>query len=560
VNAALASAAGQGARAVGCAAGGQRRALRVAGVVALGLAALLVPFRGSGQLLSPGPLAGAHAELEGLRNCTACHELGRKGASDARCRSCHTLIDTRIKAGRGYHASVEGQTCASCHKEHQGRDFDVLRLDTARFDHGEIGYALEGGHSDSRCRDCHRTDRIKAPDVLAWARQHGNSGRTLLGLGRSCRGCHGEDDAHGAQFRGRECETCHATSTWTEAVRFDHDRAGYRLTGGHRQARCEGCHPMEGAGETATVKYTGVPVGTCAGCHEDYHKGGMGGDCASCHDTRGWAALNRSAMASRFDHARTKFPLGGKHADAECAACHARPRRRNDPVHIRIVAGTEASSFPQPRAGACTECHVDGHAGELTDRSDGGACQVCHGEDGWTPAGFGIERHNAETAFALNGAHVVAFCSGCHAPAPAGRTALTFAVAARDCAACHRQKDPHSGRFGARPCESCHITDSFRTTRFAHDSVGGARCRTCHEPDDPHAGQFHDARCESCHGTVSWATLAFDHQRARFPLDGQHANVACALCHTPEAASGGALFVRYRPLRTECSACHGSVS
>lgn len=539
----------------------RRSAKPLALALAVGLAVLAIPAGGAGQLLSPGPLTTPHADLEGLRNCTNCHELGRKGASASRCRSCHTVIDTRIKAERGYHASVKDQACSSCHKEHQGRDFSLVRLDTARFDHADTGYRLDGAHGDAGCRACHQAVRVNAPDVLAWGREHGSLGRTLLGLGRSCRGCHTDDDAHGSQFRGRECETCHATSSWERAERFDHDKAGYRLTGEHRQASCDGCHPREGAGETAIVKYGGVRVGNCSTCHEDNHKGAMGASCTTCHDPRGWKSLDRNAVASRFDHGRTKFPLRGRHAAADCAVCHARPRRREDPVHIRIVAGTERSSFPRPRAGSCAECHSDAHAGELSGRPDAGSCESCHGEEGWTPAGFGVERHNEETGFALTGAHVVTFCVDCHtARGTSPGSKLAFKVAAQDCASCHRKDDPHEGRFGERACEGCHVTEAFKAARFEHDSIAATPCRTCHEPDDPHAGQFGDTGCDRCHQTASFVIPAFDHGQTRFRLDGKHAAVACALCHTPEATNDGVAIVRYRPLRTECTACHGSVS
>jgi hypothetical protein len=40
-------------------------------------------------------------------------------------------------------------------------------------------------------------------------------------------------------------------------------------------------------------------------------------------------------------------------------------------------------------------------------------------------------------------------------------------------------------------------------------------------------------------------------------LDGAHEQVACAACHGLERGPGGEPMVRYRPLETECIACHG---
>jgi len=526
------------------------------------LAVLAFAEGGTGQLLSPGPLTSPHASLEGLRNCTSCHELGRKGAADSRCRSCHTVLDDRIEADRGWHASVKSQACAECHKEHLGRSFALVRLDSATFEHARTGYRLDGAHREARCRDCHRSDRVRSPEVIEWAREHDVLGRTMLGLDSSCRSCHAEDDAHGRQFAGRECETCHATGEWEKAERFDHDKTKYRLVGEHRQASCDGCHPTEGSGERAIVRYSDIRTGTCGACHEDTHKGAMGAACASCHDPRGWNSLDRTRVASRFDHGRTHFPLRGRHAAADCASCHSRPRRTGDPVRIRLVAGTERASFPQPRAEACADCHVDAHDGELAAREDRGACESCHGEHGWMPASFGVERHDAETGFALAGAHRVTFCSGCHASPAAGTNGpqLSFATAAGDCASCHRKDDPHEGRYGERPCETCHATASFTDARFDHTASATTACSSCHQPDDPHASQFGETGCESCHTTTSFAIPGFDHDRTRFRLDGKHAGVACSGCHAPEPGKDGAGIIRYRPLRTECTACHGSAS
>ena len=54
--------------------------------VVLGAFLLLVSGAPLGaQIISPGKLSAAHASLDGMTNCTQCHELGKKGASDAKC-------------------------------------------------------------------------------------------------------------------------------------------------------------------------------------------------------------------------------------------------------------------------------------------------------------------------------------------------------------------------------------------------------------------------------------------------------------------------------------------
>ena len=45
--------------------------------------------------LSPGDLTTAHAKLEGMSNCTQCHDLGNK-VTNARCLACHKELQSLI--------------------------------------------------------------------------------------------------------------------------------------------------------------------------------------------------------------------------------------------------------------------------------------------------------------------------------------------------------------------------------------------------------------------------------------------------------------------------------
>jgi len=170
--------------------------LLTASAAALGLLLTAAPAAHA-QLLSPGRLAQAHAELEGLRNCTQCHQLGQRGISAERCLNCHTEVGTRIAADRGYHASVPENTCADCHQDHLGETFDLLRLDEDAFDHLDTGYALELSHASLDCRDCHQASNIADPGVVALMTERGALDRTFLGLPTDCAGCHQDESPHG---------------------------------------------------------------------------------------------------------------------------------------------------------------------------------------------------------------------------------------------------------------------------------------------------------------------------------------------------------------------------
>jgi hypothetical protein len=507
------------------------------------------------QLISPGKLSSAHAELEGMRSCTSCHELRKPGISPTRCLSCHEPLQSRIAAGRGYHARLANDECGECHKEHFGREFDVLRLDTASFDHTRTGYRLEGAHTTTGCRECHTATNIAAADVRAWATRHDAGAKTLLGLPTTCPICHAGDDPHAGQFR-TGCDRCHAVTEWGRAERFDHARASYRLTGQHRQASCSGCHTRQLTNGRETVRYRGIDALGCASCHEDAHAGAMGATCTSCHDTDGWTRVDRASVANRFDHARTRFPLRGRHAAADCAACHSTATRTAG-IRVRLARSNRSATYPRPAFDSCSACHLDFHEGEFTASAGGVACSGCHTEHGWEPTTFDLERHGRGSRFPLEGAHIATLCTACHGGVtPPERP--RFRLADTECTACHREDSPHGERFASRTCAECHEAASFQVSRFDHARAAGESCASCHLADEAHAGQFGDRSCETCHATESWRIERFDHARTRFALDGAHVRVACVQCHKP-AVEGGRSVVMYTPLRMECSACHGSV-
>jgi hypothetical protein len=534
------------------------------------LALVARPARANAQLISPGKLSTAHAELEGVRGCTNCHELRKTGIANGKCLSCHEVLATRMTAGRGYHAQRAQQSCAECHKEHFGRDFEVVRLDVATFDHARTGYRLETGHTRVECRACHRAERIESADVQDWTRAHGNAEATYLGLGTACITCHGTDDPHGGQFGQRKCDACHSAGEWNSPVRFDHARTSYPLTGRHRDVECGACHPTERANGASRVRYDGVPATGCNACHTDPHGGAMNNACASCHETGGWKRVSRATVENRFDHTRTRFPLRGRHAEAACADCHASALNAATGIAIRYAKGAGTATYPRPLFDGCQACHTDYHERAFAGSPGGPACGGCHTESGWSPVSFDIERH-ARTAYPLTGAHIAVACSACHGAggrsttAPPGRLAspvrpkAVFRLASQDCVACHREHSPHGERFGERPCSACHETATFEVKTFDHALAGREPCRSCHASDNPHRDQFGDAGCETCHETRSYRIERFDHTRARFTLDGAHARVPCAGCHTTGASDANG-FVRYRPLRTECTACHGGAT
>ncbi len=512
--------------------------------------------------LSPGELHKSHQQLEGVTNCTQCHEAG-EGLSPAKCLDCHTLLAQRIAAGKGLHAKSGFADCGSCHIEHQGRDFDLVYWPQGmeNFSHAETGFELQGAHKKVKCRDCHNPQNIVNRGPLLSAGK--DLSRTFLGLQTNCLSCH--EDTHRGQLAGN-CLNCHDQDKWKPLARFDHSAARFRLSGRHQNVACESCHKTEHDAAGAFIRFRGMPFGDCNSCHRDPHQGRLSGACRTCHSTSGWQVLARNG----FDHSSTRFPLTGLHKTLDCKACHK--------SHSTLSFGT------------CADCHVDVHRGQLASGTD---CSACHTTAGFSPAQFSLDQHR-QSDFPLLGAHRAIPCEACHQPLSpsADRGRLRFRFADKTCQGCHN--NPHSGLTvstinseSPNWCSACHTNNSWRDVSFDHTITGFAlegehartsckgchknagntvafgglsqkkNCSSCHE--DVHRGQLASANgqtdCARCHAPAGWKNIAFNHNRdSRFKLDGAHIGLECAACH-PRQGDGKTLT--FKPLDTSCTACHG---
>ncbi len=554
------------------------------------LLAFLLATPVSAQLISPGKLTAAHARYEGISNCTNCHALGQRGIEPAKCLTCHTPLRARIRADEGFHATVDAD-CATCHKDHFGRDFDPVRFDTGAFDHRRTGFPLVGEHRSLDCQQCHQPSFITAADVRAFKLAAGRLDETYLGVSDNCQTCHRRDNPHGAGFTA-ECQQCHQPTGWEQVADFDHSTTGFPLVGQHAALVCTSCH---GEGADGTVSFTGTqPV--CATCHRTDSPHGSqfrGQDCASCHDARTWT------QAPHFNHALADFPLTGRHLRVSCASCHTQSGGR--------------TQFEGIAHETCQSCHEDQHEGEL-----GSDCQTCHTTASWERMSrtFAADRfdHAAATGFALVGAHLDLECATCHARSNDDNAiALTLAdnpetesfpaILVEDgCQSCHR--DYHTDVFadlpGGTDCESCHAPDGWLPTSFGLDrhneettfALTGAHlatpcfachggsgdpgdapphfdfesttCEGCHADENPHGDQFENEAgvtvCGGCHAPDGWDLGSFDHSTTGFALTGRHAALDCQTCHTPTTDVEGRTIHQFAGLESECTACHASDS
>lgn len=384
--------------------------------------------------------AGCHAAgtefRDAPRQCAGCHagDDVHAGALSQTCESCHSATAWKLTSFdhsaafplTGKHAATtcagchQNQSyaatpkeCGSCHRDddaHAGRNgaqcgscHNPVAWPVAEFDHlAKTGFALRGSHQDLSCESCHTRNLAAA-------------------LPSTCEGCHRSDDPHEGRL-GPKCGDCHSAVQWAQ-TKFDHTAAtGFTLAGAHAELTCTSCHTQGLAAKLDTG---------CASCHaaDDPHQNQVGERCETCHSQLAWSA------PLRFDHGLIAFPLLGKHAALQCGACHA------------SLAFHDAGS-------TCAECHAeqDPHRGAF-----GTACASCHTPADWRASPFD---HAAVTGFALIGAHKELACATCHG----GNRQLPAAAGSPSCGSCHRQDDPHGGRFGA-DCAECHSPESFGDIR-----------------------------------------------------------------------------------------------
>jgi hypothetical protein len=519
---------------------------------------------GYGQI-SPGELSNAHADFEGMSNCTQCHELGNK-VSDRKCLECHSEIQSLINQKNGYHANpqVLKQDCVECHSEHHGRKFEMIRFDEDNFDHLLTGYALEGKHETVDCRKCHISENINDRDLKKRA-------DTYLGLDEKCLSCH--DDYH-QNTLSSTCLDCHDMQGFKPAPKFDHDDADYQLRGEHQNVDCVECHKVTTKNGKEFQEFANIPFNDCVSCHEDPHNGQILGKCTQCHTETAFTDFKGQA---NFDHNTTDFTLKGSHQEVSCFNCH---KPSNDPLKV-------FQDRQRIDENNCVACHDDVHEGKY-----GTDCVKCHRETSFLSLRtMDFFDHNT-TDYPLEGKHTEVDCKQCHVKRFS--TPIDFSACnnchtdyhkgefkengvAPDCVSCHslekgfdyslytleqhqETKFPLEGAHNATPCFACHVSEDDKRWTFRNM---GASCVDCHQ--NIHEGYISEKfypndDCKTCHVNEAWAKVNFDHNTTEWPLEGKHAEVDCRACHFNELKDKkGNPSQNFANLEVDCVSCHENV-
>lgn len=458
--------------------------------------------------------------------------------------------------------------------------FTFCRIAPAQISPGPLSRPHQSLNGSTNCAQCHKF-----------------GGQAAL----KCLQCHAEIATRLTAHKGlhatynippgsnqEECARCHSEHNgedfplikW-DIKTFNHKDTGYLLEGKHAGLACNKCHIASRISpqEKPTIKdkdlnrsFLGVST-ACVNCHEDFHKGRLGQECASCHNFEDWKAI----QVGKFDHNKTRYPLTGLHAQVQCAKCHL-----NGPDGKPKYAGIPFNK--------CLDCHQDPHHGSFTQ-----PCESCHSTAGWKKISLQTinrEFDHSKTKYPLEGKHATVACEQCHQSGDFKKP-IPFAK----CTDCHKP-DPHKGQFtkraGGIECSNCHTVQGWKPSTFtvkehatsAYPLQGGharVACDKCHIPKgkdtvfkvkfdkctechmDEHSGQFVAApyfnACDQCHNLEGYKPSTFtlaNHKKTRFVLTGGHIAVPCADCHK-ESTELQPKSVLYHWKNLDCTSCHEDV-
>lgn len=428
------------------------------------------------------------------------------------------------------------------------------------FDHDQTDFVLKGKHQNVDCKECHQITS-----------RNGKEFQEFSGIAfNDCISCH--EDPHNSQIPG-QCAQCHTETSFHEFVglgNFDHGPTGFELRGSHQTVDCFSCHKETMDLLRVFQDQRRTDENSCMSCHSDVHNGEYGNNCVKCHRETSFLSLRDMDF---FDHSVTDYPLEGKHMDVDCRECHK--QRFSTPIDFS----------------ACNNCHSDYHHGEFTANGVTPDCVQCHSlEKGFDYSLYTLEQHQ-ETKFPLQGAHTATPCFACHVDERSDK--WTFQNMGNACADCH--KDIHKGYIDTKyypkqDCRYCHGNEAWADVNFDHSKTDWpldgkhleVDCRQCHfieNASDPGnwAQEFTnlDTDCNACHENVhgrvfevqgvtdctrchitdSWYPKRFDHNLTNFPLEGQHAKIACSSCHEVTNAEGQTETI-YKLRKFRCIDCH----
>jgi hypothetical protein len=575
--------------------------------------------------VSPGILAHNHARWDS--DCRACHmpfvpqrpdAVGTRMLSlslagnatkdlhqqtDARCSECH-------KSAGAHHVnqiSADVESCASCHRDHQGRDFDMAHMDDAQCtgchasiaSHSnspskspianvtafEVPSAADGtGHPTFRSLQIKEdpgnirfSHRLHMTPGQLYPGQKLPPGKELVQL--TCDVCHQDSPAPlggGAYMQpinfARHCQSCHPLQTPGKAEAIPHGLkaeqletvvAGLLVDEESRPAILQRLIPGKARPKQGKQDDLHPPRALIAASHLQQLRANS---CSKCHS---WQPEKPEVVpasipvvwlkGARFNHAAHS-------SAAKCQDCHPQASESASGGQPGNLADDERVMIPD--IDNCARCHAPkndsaGHGGARYD------CAECHryhtNPEKPLPAAFAVSqtmeklRSPPTREKAAHDFVGTQSCSaaGCHGAAKGADSTSSFS---RFTAA-----DPHTGAFLLLYTPAS-LEIYRRLTNQPQAMLEGAaylrftqeKCVGCHATPlaDPIAANLIENQagvtCESCHGAAAkWEFTHFDraNKTASLPIDLTNPSLSaavCAQCHIgPQSIAGKSFDVNH---------------
>ena len=467
-----------------------------------------------------------------------CHGNGRTNgtvtdsAEALSCDGCHgTLDSTKLTTIHSDHLRTDPSiTCSECHSVVVDPTNAVFTPELHVDGAVEVNFAGGTMAQTPGQLDCtgtchgveHKTGEVGHPAGYAEAAVHGVDANLQLS---NCRTCHGADLTGGAFTPG--CDTCHAdhgAPDWRTDCTFCH---------GGLDGDVDGAPPedIDNTVDVNALSFKAHRAHAADGDHADM-------DCATCHvvptdvmsaghtfdatagkaEVDGHASLspasvwNGTTCANNYCHGNGR--VNGSVADSTtamtCDSCHSTA----DPSTLSTVHGQHVLDATI----TCEDCHS-----VVVDAADNVFTPELH-VDGAVEVSF-VGADITHTAGQLNctgACHGVKHTNGevGHGPGydAADVHGLDVNLQATNCTECHGA-DLKGGAFSPG-CDSCHSDNGAPGWR--------ADCTFCHGGVN---GDTAGAPPEDINNTIDLNALSFKAHRAH-GLDGGHADIACAACHT----------------------------
>ena len=213
------------------------------------------PFRN--QLISPGELSSAHAQIiasETGEQCSACHDAGKQNFSQ--------WISSMFRSGKKVQA-CQSQLCMKCHAQSINEEFatnphnispDKLKLMTENHESQFVSFKSSfdppiDAMGNIECSSCHRE-------------HHGQSDLTAM-TDQQCQTCHASTFG---SFESDHPEFKNWPPKRRQRIAFDHTSHSFKhFPGMNTSFECSACHVDD---RFQSVKLLANYEATCAQCHQ----------------------------------------------------------------------------------------------------------------------------------------------------------------------------------------------------------------------------------------------------------------------------------------------------